>query len=317
MKRMNRELWAGAAAAAVAFLIVACGETGTTPTTCANDAACGTGKMCHPTLKQCITSCTAGADCPSSSKTCATFAGGAYAADSGVAAFCQCSTDALCSSDGTQLCQSSIKVCAAKCTSNTDCGGATCDTASGKCSGSTAVVDAGTDAGTATACNSNNAEPDTCGYGNVCNSSNGCDAIVEDTCANVAAAVTKSNHSVWLPATSTGPIIYNVVPQTAVQADCANEADGGVPAAFTVTVYAYARTDDFPAQKSNLPGFSYLTVSGNKVDVPLNLLKQSGYYPSGKNMSATFTLCGAVGSTSLQAAFAFTGGNAYCASLTK
>lgn len=319
MKRFNRELWAGGAAAAVVFLVVACGETTTTPTTCSSDAECGAGKMCHPTLKSCQSSCTGGSDCPSSSKTCATFAGAAYVADSGVAAFCQCSTDALCSSDGTKLCQPSTKLCAAKCTANTECGtGATCDTATGKCSGSSTVVDAGTDAGTdGGQCDSTKAEPDTCGYGKVCNSENGCDAIIEGTCVNVTAAVAKSNHSAWVATTSTGPVIYNVVPKTNVQADCATGTDGGVvSSAFTVLVAAYSNTA-FPANKSDLPGFSYLTVSGNKVDVPLNLLKQSNYHADGKNMTATFTLCPDVGTTSLQAAFSFTNGNGYCASLTK
>ena len=58
MKRINRELWAGAAAAAVAFLIVACGTTGTGPSGgCTTDTECGAGKMCHPQLKTCQPTC--------------------------------------------------------------------------------------------------------------------------------------------------------------------------------------------------------------------------------------------------------------------
>jgi len=178
------------------------------------------------------------------------------------------------------------------------------------------VVDAGRTSDAGTVCNSANPEPDICGYGNVCNASNGCDAIIEGTCSNVAAAVAKNNHTLWTRTTSTGPVIYKVVPAAAVQTDCANLTDGGVPSAFTLTVYAYSNSD-FPANESNVQGFWYFPTNGNKVDVPGELLKPSNYTASGKNMSAKFTLCSTPGATTTQAAFAFTNGNAYCANLTK
>ncbi len=324
MKRFNRELCAGAAGAAVAFLMVACGATPMTSTGCTSDAECGTGKMCHPTLKQCITSCTGSSDCPSSAKTCATYAGAAYKAG-GAAAFCQCSTDALCGSG--QICQlSATKTCTAKCATSSDCGsGATCNSTTGVCTGSATVTDAGSgtaDAGSTTAdagCSTTNVQPDFCGYGNACFDDHSCGAIVEGACSNVTNAVAKSNHTAWTSA-STGPVIFNVVKETAVQADCANAADGGVPGAFTLSVYAYAGSTAFPATKTNLPGFFYLNGSGEKIDIPANLLKSSNYTvldANNKSMKATFTLCGAVGATSIQAAFTFTNGNAACATLTK
>lgn len=318
MKRMNRELWAGAAAAAVAFLVAACGSTPTTSTTCAGDAECGTGKMCHPTLKQCINSCTGSTDCPSSAKTCATYAGAAYTAG-GAAAFCQCSTDALCGTG--QICQTTAtKTCTAKCTASSECGsGATCNTTTGVCSGSGTVADAGTGAVDA-GCNTNNVQPDNCRYGNACYQGNTCGAIVEGTCANVAQAVSKNNHTAWT-ASSTGPVIFNVVPETGVQSDCATGTDGGIISTpFTVSVYAYAGTTAFPANKSDLPGFFYLNSSGDKTDIPANLLKQSNYTvldAANKSIKAKFTLCGSFSATTIPAAFSFTNGNAACATLTK
>lgn len=319
MKYINREVWAGVAAAACAFLIVACGDLGGTndggPTGgCSVDGDCGAGKMCHPLLKTCQVSCTAGADCPSSAKTCATFAGSVYSAG-GPAAFCQCASDELCG--GSQVCQTTTsKICTSKCTADSQCGsGVSCNTTTGKCGAASDGGTGGTPDAGAAACNSANAQPDTCGYGHACNSLNACQNVSEGDCSNVAAAIVKNNHTLWTQA-STGPVIFNVVKETTVQGDCANESDGGVPAAFTVSTYAYSTTD-FPANKSALPGFSYLLVNGNKTDIPLNLLRPENYTPSGKTMKATFTLCGAVGTNALQAAISFTGGNAFCVNLTK
>ena len=291
---------------------------------CASTAECGTGKICHPTLKQCIASCTGSGDCPSSAKTCATFSGNA---DAGGDLFCQCSTDNLCNggSSGTLICQDTTsKICTAKCAANTDCGsgGATCDTATGKCkpagTGTDAGVDAGVDAGMSldagVACNKANQQPDVCRYGEACFDSNTCEDITDDTsCTNI----TGSNRAAFNPATSTGPVIFKVVSEAPNNSQCV-----AGQTAFTVTVYAYAAPGStFPDNKSNLPGFFYYAPGGSPVtDIALNLLPPSGYTKSAdkKVMTAKFSVCPTgTGLTSWTAGFGFTGGNGYCASLTR
>ncbi len=328
MKQLNREVWAGLSSAAVVFLIVACGTTPTPSSGCSTDADCGTGKMCHPLLKSCLATCTGSVDCPSSAKTCATFAGAA-ASDGGALAFCQCSTDALCGAS--QVCQdTSSKICTAKCAADADCGtGVKCNTTTGKCGGASST-DAGTktDAGTATdagvTCNSSN-EPDVCGYGNVCTSTNSCEALADGTCANVTAAKDPTDTSAnprarptWTPANGTGPVVYNIVDEATND----NGACGGGAADHpaTVTVYAYAQSGfTFPAQRSALPGFWYFNSNGKPIDVTANFDPtdtKKGYTVSsdGKNASIRLTLCGSAVNP-LPAAFGFTNGNAECVSI--
>jgi hypothetical protein len=279
--------------------------------TCSTDANCGDGKVCHPVLKECIPSCTAAADCPSTAKTCKRFDGSEPTASS--PGFCQCSTDALCNggSSGSLVCSTATKRCENKCTSNSNCpSNFTCDTATGQCvaGGSDGGTDGGTDAGVT--CNSNNSQPDVCGYGSVCTSSNTCEAIVDDrSCPNIA----NSGRPAWTSA-STGPVIFNVVDEADIQTDCSGT---GVNA-FTVTVYAYAGPGQtFPANKSNLPGFYYYTSTGMAVDIPTNLLRQSNYTLYGNTvMGAKFTLC-STATSSIVAGFGFTNGNGVCKTLTR
>lgn len=301
-------------AAFATLFAMGCGETSGTDggsNTCSTDANCGDGKVCHPILKECITSCTGSSDCPASAKTCARFDGTAGSMAS--PGFCQCSTDQLCNggSTGALVCSTATKRCENKCTSNSDCpSGFTCDSASGQCGGGN--TDAGTDAGmdmdAGVTCNSANAQPDTCGYGSVCTSSNSCEAVVDDTsCSNIA----NSGRPAWTSA-STGPVIFNVVDEVDDQTKCTTDN------AFTVTVYAYVKAGDtFPAMKSNLPGFFYYTSSGTAVDIPTNLLQQANYTLYGNTvMGAKFTLC-STATSSIVAGFGFTNGNGYCATLTR
>jgi hypothetical protein len=312
--KISRGLWLSAAASIV--FAMGCGGGGETPDSgsgCANDAACGTGRVCHPVLKACVTSCTGASDCPAAEKTCARFDG--TAATAATPGFCQCSTDALCGmSTMGNVCSTATKQCTAKCTSSASCPtGFTCNATSGQCIGTTMNTDAGTDGGmmntdAGVACNSANGQPDTCGYGNVCPTNNVCEAAPVGTCGNV------STHPAWAAGTGTGPVIYNVVDEaTDVAADCTQDNP------FTVTVFAYMPAGQtFPAMKSNLPGFYYYPTSGNRVDVPLNLLRQSNYtlYQNGQVMSAKFTLCSSA-TQSIVGGFGFTNGNAVCSTLTR
>ena len=307
MTRHNRGLWL-TAAATIAFAI-SCGPPGTPdagPGTCTTDAACGTGKGCHPILKTCVATCTGASDCPSNEKTCAKV-------NASTASFCTCSTKELCAaSTAGNICNSGTKKCSAKCTAGSCPSGLTCDTVSGNCGGGN--TDAGTDAGVADAGCNNTSQPDRCGYGNVCNISNACEALVNGTCQNVA------GRPAWTSA-STGPVIYNLIDEPVDdQSKCLNLPDGGIPTPFTLTVAAYAGTSPatFPTTKSNLPGFFYYTSTGTPNDIPLNYLEQANYnlFDNNKVMSAKFTLCAAPGRTSIVTGFGFTNGNSACATLT-
>ncbi len=316
MTRNNRALWLSAAAT-IAFTM-SCGgnETPDGGTgSCTTDATCGTGKGCHPVLKTCVATCTGSSDCPSAEKTCAKI-------NNSASSFCTCSTDALCAaSTAGNICSAATSQCTAKCTSSASCpNSGTCNTGTGQCSGGM-TTDAGTgDAGVA--CTSTNAEPDVCGYAKVCYSDNKCDTASNDTtCANIAAAITAGSYTAWNPATGTGPVIYNVTDDVDVAAGCPT----GTDVAFTTTVYAYAGTTNFIDNAiQNSPPLFYYTSTGTKVAISgvqvgnaTNAWSDYQVSNGGKNASYKFTLCASAGTTSINAGFSFTNGNAYCANLTR
>ena len=312
MTKISRGLWLSAAASIVFAMGCGGGDTPDAGNGCTTDASCGSGRVCHPVLKACVTSCTGASDCPAAEKTCARFDGtAATAANPG---FCQCSTDALCDmSTMGNVCSSATKQCAAKCTSSASCPtGFTCNATSGQCIGSPMNNDAGTDAGmmntdAGVACNSANGQPDTCGYGNVCPTSNVCEAAPVGTCSNV------STHPAWSASSGTGPVIYSVADEaTDVAADCM------AGNAFTVTVYAYRTSGTFPTNCRDLPGFWYYPTTGARQDIALNLLRCSNYmrYQNDQAMTAKFTLC-STATQSIVAGFGFTNGNAVCQTLTR
>jgi hypothetical protein len=315
MTNTNRGLWLAAAASFTLGFAMSCGGTDTPDAgtgACTTDATCGSGKGCHPVLKTCVATCTGATDCPSNEKTCAKI-------NNSASSFCTCSTDQLCAaSNAGQICNAVTSQCSARCTA-TSCGsGSTCDMTTGQCSGGN--TDAGTDAGVTdagVACTSANDEPDVCGYGNVCYTDMRCDSAVNDTaCTNIA----MSTHTPWNAATSTGPIIYNVTDDTDVAAGCTGATD--VP--FTLTVYAYAGTTDFTANINQAVQLTYYTSTGaarpvNGVLVGTQMNAWSGYTVSnmGRNVAIKMTLCAPMGTTALTAGFGFSGGNAYCADLTR
>jgi hypothetical protein len=171
------------------------------------------------------------------------------------------------------------------------------------------MTDAGMGDAGVVACTSSANQPDTCGYGKVCNSANTCDPVTEGTCENITKA-SAADHAPWT-ASSTGPVIFNVVDEaTDVAADCASDN------AFTATVWAYQGTTALPATKSALPGFYYYKSTGAKIDVVSSYLKESNYtqYAGGAMMSAKFTLCSS-NTSALDVAFGFANGNGYCVTL--
>lgn len=326
MKKINAGLWLGAAVFLAVFTL-ACGEP--TPSDggsgCTTDSSCGTGKMCHPVKKECVPTCTGGSDCPSTAKTCATFAGAA-AGDGGTAlAFCQCATDALCGG-GSTVCMAATKTCEPKCTSTSCWGGAACNATSGQCGAG--GTDAGADAGTCSyepsvlcsgtnfcdyttntcrapaTCNAANPQPDTCGYSSFC-SSGTCGQVRLPTCANFTPPGGKT--PVFNPRTSTGPVIYRVDDDTAPNAAVCFR--GFFVHSMYLNVY---RTDAslFPAQMSALGGIFYVNSTGNQQDLTGGL-PASYYVPNGKNMRLRVYLC-APTAASFNAGYYLTGGNEVC-----
>ncbi len=149
-----------------------------------------------------------------------------------------------------------------------------------------------------------------CGYGGICDAANLCRFLGDDrSCGNISS----SSRPAWTSA-STGAVIYRV---DDVTPDDASACFTGVP--FTTTVYAYAGSGTFPAQKSALPGFFLYSSAGAGTDIPSMLLTQSNYmlYANNTVMSATFTICSTTATTSLVVGLGFTSGNSVCATLTR
>lgn len=325
MTRIHRGLWLFAAASIV--FAMGCGDNNSTDAGtggCTTDAACGTGKVCHPILKACVSSCTGSTDCPAAEKKCAKFDDTAGTTAS--PGFCQCATDALCNNSvAGNICSSAIKQCAAKCTASSCPSGYTCNTTSGQCAGGgtdAGVMDAGTacnDIGICTypevcdftasvckpgaTCNKLGVQPDTCGYAGYCTDNANCAQVPAPTCSNFGAG---GLTPVFNPKTSTGPIIYYVETDPAPPA--ASCFKGFYVHSFFLNAY---RDTDWPAQLTSLPGAWYVTSTGIKLDITAGL--PTGYYvPTGKTMRLRKYLC-AKASSSINAGFFFTGGNEICA----
>ncbi|MDP1830370.1 MAG: hypothetical protein Q8L48_44320 [Archangium sp.] len=326
MTRNYRGLWL-TAAAGIAFAMMGCGEmtgsdagTGGIGSACTSDTSCASGNACHPVLKTCAKTCTGGTDCPSNEKTCQKI-------NNSTASFCTCSTDALCAATTAgQICNLAVFKCTDKCTVSSCPVPLTCELDAGQCrssGGTDGGTDAGTDAGVGDAgvpCNSSNFEPDVCTYANVCYSNNQCDTASDDRCPNITAAINAGNYTAWSPATSTGPVIWNVIDDPDVAAGCT--AVGEV--AFTTTVHAYAGTTLFPSNITAAVQLTYYTstgavrpINGVQVGNTSNAWSHYTVTNSGKNAEMKMTLCAPAGTTGLTVGFAYSGGNAYCQDLTR
>jgi hypothetical protein len=264
--------------------------------TCATDAECIEGEICHPTAKACVQTCATNDDC--STRKC-------EAVSSSVATkVCKCSTDQLCTSDfGTELvCSTLDTVCTSKCTSDAACGtGRTCDTATGQCkAGGGNTGDTCTGEGQAT-----------CSYGQFCSASK-CTAVSAPTCANFNPQQ-GGKTPVWNATSSTGPIIFETT-QVSFAADSFCSGD----ATPKLRVKAYTSTGTFPASKDNLNGLFYVRVNGTEVNGK-DLIRPSEYSVSADGKTATFTMnfCPGASATALSVGLYFTGGNETCAQLTK
>jgi hypothetical protein len=222
-----------AALAAAAFgvvLFMGCGEEGGGGrTACTTDASCMTGELCHPTAKVCVKTCDAGADCPREEPTCDTMTGAS-------GKFCQCSTTALCAggADPAAICSSSDKICEAKCTADTDCGGRTCNTTTGVCEESTGTL--------GKSCSTATTQPDICDNGQFCSGTTPvCTAVPAPTCMNF----TGGSHSTtpWT-ATNVAPVIYDVS-KVSFQTDTTFCGTGTNTKRVKVHVKAYSKSGQF------------------------------------------------------------------------
>jgi Cys-rich repeat protein len=215
---------------------------------------------------------------------------------------CNCATDQLCNSEGATdlVCSTLDKVCTPKCTTDTDCGaGRTCDTATGQCKAG----------GGGTTCTGTSQS--TCSYGQFCSNSTCTPApVAPTTCQNFS-----SNRPTWSATSSNGPVIYSAtVLRYEVNSSLCQSGD-----AFVFSIRAYRTDADWPATRSGLPGFFYVTTGGQQTDVVANLLlPNTGYNRSTTNLKdAEFQTYLCFTGTSIQAAYYFTGGNPICQTFTK
>jgi hypothetical protein len=266
--------------------------------TCTTDGDCLEGEVCHPGSKVCVQTCTAGADCPSTAKTCAAIS------TSDSRQVCQCSTDALCNSEGATdlVCSTLDKVCTSKCTSDASCGtGRTCDTATGQCKG-----------GGATTCTGS--AQSTCSYGKFCSNSTCADApVAPATCQNFS-----TNRPNWSATTSNGPVIYQASTlRYETNSSLCQSGD-----AYVLSIKAYRTDANWPDTRSGLSGFFYVNTGGTQTDVVNSglLLPNTGYNRNTANpKDAEFQtyLCPGSNVASIQAAYYFTGGNPICQTFNK
>ena len=286
---------------AMSGFMVGCGDDDKGSDTCTTNADCAGTEICHPTSNVCVATCSSASDCPDTAKTCAPLGGsGADAAKN----ICKCSTDVLCNggtgSKSTDLvCSNLDRVCVTKCSSNTDCGtGRTCNTGSGQCEQGSGPPPGGTCTGEGQS---------TCSYGQFC-STGTCATPAAPTCPNLQGKPASS----FDPATGTGNIIYNVTKEifgTACGADTTAQT-------VKARVSFYTKSGTLPTTKEGLNGFFYVRTNGSELNgVPLS----NGYERSadGKSASLSVNLCTSSGDTQIVLGFYFTGGNGYCATLTK
>lgn len=221
-------MWALVAGAMAGVVFGACGEGTGQDLTCTADTDCLEGEVCAGGV--CAVTCTAGADCPDSAKTCET---STLAAEG--TKVCQCATDALCNSEGATdlICQTEFKLCTPKC--GTDTGyscptGFSCTAETGQCAPE-AVTETCDPASTEVGANGGQ---DTCAYGEYCATA-GCTEVTQGTCAMASGA------PAWSSASTGNPVIFNVTAQRFATSSKMNPAecgDGGPKTEVTVNFYS-------------------------------------------------------------------------------
>lgn len=263
----------------------------------------GSSTICNKNSFLCEVKCGSDADC-SGGRTCDTVSGecrgtlpggGTDGGTDGGTPTCTpaCTATQYCDTTGT------TPTCVNKCTLGS-CTTGTCNLTTGKCD---AVK----------TCTDNNAQPDVCSYGQWCKGT-ACADVPPATCSNI------TNHSPAItfdPATSTGPVIFSVTKTTQDPNQWCQ--DPAAPDNIRVSLRAYNKNGaTWPAQKSGVSGFFYVKVAGTDVDAT-TLVRPSGYTLQNGDKVATFLVnfCVPSSQTNLQIGFYFTGGNPFCADVTK
>ena len=300
------------AALSAVSLMMAC-DGGRESLACTSTTDCLESEICHPQAGVCVQTCTIGADCPGSAKTCEKLS----ATDSTL--ICKCETSQLCQGD-TRLsdssglsCSSTYSVCTDQtgttptaCTADAQCAAnQTCNTATGACQDRPAEGAACAGEGQTT-----------CTYGQFCSSSK-CAVVPAPTCANFDPA--KGGRTpIFNPASSSGPIIYSVSQTSFGQDTFCGDGNGGTGLTVKARVKAYTTGTLFPSQKSALPGLFYVRVNGSTVDGS-TLILQSGYSiaDGGKRADFVMNFCPGSTATKLSIGLYFTGGNEICGEFEK
>ncbi|AKJ02413.1 hypothetical protein ATI61_108200 [Archangium gephyra] len=275
-----------AALGAMSMVLTGCPDGGRESLTCTADTDCIEGEICHPGAKVCVQTCTSGADCPESSKTCEVIS------STNSTKVCQCSTDALCQRDERISDASGLK-----------------------CSTTHKVCTDGDTTPTPTTCSGEGQS--TCAYGQFCSGTT-CTAVPAPTCANFDPAQ-GGRAPTFNAATSTGPIIYDVTQVSFAQDSfCGDGTAGSTGLTAKARVKAYIKTGTFPAEKSGLPGLFYVRVNGTQVD-GTTLIRPSEYTTAeaGKRAEFTMNFCPGSTATTLSIGLYFTGGNEICKQLNR
>ncbi|MFP2926055.1 hypothetical protein ACLESO_12715 [Pyxidicoccus sp. 3LG] len=259
---------------------------------CTDSTGCLASELCHPTAKLCVQTCTSGADCPDSAKTCAALSG------TDARRVCRCSTDALCNADRSTedlVCSIPDAVCIPKCTTDLDCSqGQVCETATGHCE---------VPGGPGLACTGEGQS--NCDYGLYCASSV-CTYPPTPTCPNYENFPHKGELG------TTANILYDA--RTVSFATDTDACGTTNPTRLKIALSAYSY-QPFPTTRSGLAGFFYVRTDGSRVDGTSLLFSGTDYTVSGANRERAelvVSLCVGAASDTISAGFYFTNGNFLC-----
>lgn len=286
-----------AALGAMSGFVAGCGdEEGTGPSTCTSTDECSGTEICHPTAGVCVATCTSGAECPDSAKTCAPLGGTGPDANTNI---CQCSTDVLCnggpdSETSDLVCSNLDNVCVPKCGSDAECGeGRECDEATGQC-----------EEGDTTGGTCSGEGRSTCTYGQICTNST-CAAPPAPTCENYQNFTRRNELG------TTGPILFKaeLVGAATDTAFCGNTNSKRV----RIRLSAYSNTP-FPQTSAELNGLFYVLVEGTRTNATVSS-SPGNYTVTGANRDRAdviVNICREPTSTTTSTGFYFTGGNFLC-----
>lgn len=283
--------------AASSVVVVGCGEEGGGQAACTDNSACGENEICHPFAKVCVQSCSIGADCPRTAPTCGTIDLGDGTQSE---LFCQCSTDEICGGgvgSSTVCSDSQDMICAVQCGEGTCGEGRECN-AEGHCVNS---APGGGNGQVGDACENNTTEePTSCSYGLFCS---GDEATGECTAVTAPADLTCPNFTTqgahaadWDPASSTGPVIYEVTTSSVTEGTGGFCGGTGTWTRHRLLVKAYRIEGTFPteggaaADRALEEELHFVRTDGSEGPT-LNTVQDLTVTNDGRNAQFIFNLC--------------------------